>query len=177
MFPRSLNIVCTSDGFVGKNLLMRLIGCIPTNKFVNDVSLIRKMKYTLTKLKSNILMYPEASYSFDGTATVLPESLFKCIKFLGVPVVMIKTYGAFSRNPLYNNLQVRKKVPISADVTYLLSKDDIERIRKLYISVLERYRELNNISNYEYYNTINIIADFLDKIGEVDGAVKLREII
>lgn len=56
-------------------------------------------------------------------------------------------------------------------------KDDIERIRKLYISVLERYRELNNISNYEYYNTINIIADFLDKIGEVDGAVKLREII
>ena len=28
MFPRPLNIVCTSDGFVGKNLLMRLIGCI-----------------------------------------------------------------------------------------------------------------------------------------------------
>ena len=25
-----------------------------------------------------ILMYPEASYSFDGTATPLPESLGKC---------------------------------------------------------------------------------------------------
>ena len=160
MFPRPLNIVCTSDGFVGKNLLMRLIGCIPTNKFVNDVSLIRKMKYTLTKLKSNILMYPEASYSFDGTATVLPESLFKCIKFLGVPVVMIKTYGAFSRNPLYNNLQVRKKVQISADVNYLLSKDDIERM-----SVSEIASAIKNEFSFDNFkwqqeNQIKIDDDF-----------------
>ena len=160
MFPNPLNIICTSDGFVGKNLLMRLIGCIPTNKFVNDVSLIRKMKYTLTELKSNILMYPEASYSFDGTATVLPESLFKCIKFLGVPVVMIKTYGAFSRNPLYNNLQVRKKVPISADVTYLLSKDDIERM-----SVPEIASAIKNEFSFDNFkwqqeNKIKIDDDF-----------------
>ena len=38
MFPRPMNIVCTSDGFVGKNLLMRLIGCIPTNKFVSKAT-------------------------------------------------------------------------------------------------------------------------------------------
>lgn len=126
MFPRPMNVVCTSDGFVGKNLLMRLIGCIPTNKFVTDIGLVRNMKYAITELKSSILMFPEASYSFDGTATPLPESLFKCIKLLGVPVVMIRTYGAFSRNPLYNNLQIRKKVKVSADVKYLLSKEDIE---------------------------------------------------
>ena len=126
MFPRPMNVVCTSDGFIGKNLLMRLIGCIPTNKFVTDIGLVRNMKYALTELKSSVLMFPEASYSFDGTATPLPESLFKCIKLLGVPVVMIRTYGAFSRNPLYNNLQIRKKVKVSADVKYLLSKEDIE---------------------------------------------------
>ncbi|MEE0998849.1 MAG: lysophospholipid acyltransferase family protein, partial [Treponemataceae bacterium] len=126
MFPRPMNVVCTSDGFVGKNLLMRLIGCIPTNKFVTDISLVRKMKYAVTELKSSILMFPEASYSFDGTATPLPASLFKCIKLLEIPVVMIRTYGAFSRNPLYNNLQIRKKVNVSADVKYLLSKNDIE---------------------------------------------------
>ena len=119
MFPRPMNVVCTSDGFVGKNLLMRLIGCIPTNKFVNDIRLVRNMKYAITELKSSILMYPEASYSFDGTATPLPDSLFKCIKLLDVPVVMIRTYGAFSRNPLYNNLQIRKNVKVSADVKYI----------------------------------------------------------
>ena len=75
MFPRPMNVVCTSDGFVGKNLLMRLIGCIPTNKFVTDISLVRKMKYAVTELKSSILMFPEASYSFDGTATPLPGEL------------------------------------------------------------------------------------------------------
>lgn len=126
MYPRPMNVICTSDGFVGKNLLMRLIGCIPTNKFVTDFGLIRKMQYAINKLKSSILMFPEASYSFDGTATSLPESLFKCIKLLNIPVIMIRTYGAFSRNPLYNNLQIRKNVKVSADVKYLLSKEDVE---------------------------------------------------
>ncbi len=127
MYPRPLNIVCTSDGFVGKELLMRLIGCIPTNKFVMDVPLVRNMRYAVDKLKTSILMYPEASYSFDGTATPLPDSLGKCIKLLNVPVIMIKTYGAFARDPLYNNLQVRK-VNVSADVKYLLSPEDIQKM-------------------------------------------------
>ncbi|MBQ7982380.1 MAG: 1-acyl-sn-glycerol-3-phosphate acyltransferase, partial [Clostridia bacterium] len=74
LFPRPFHSICTSDGFVGKNLLMRLIGCIPTTKFVTDLSLVRDMLYTVKTLGGAILMYPEASYSFDGTATTLPES-------------------------------------------------------------------------------------------------------
>ncbi|MCQ2592616.1 MAG: 1-acyl-sn-glycerol-3-phosphate acyltransferase [Treponema sp.] len=125
MYPRPMNIVCTSDGFVGKNNLMRKIGCIPTNKFVSDFVMVKNIKYALETLHSSVLMYPEASYSFDGTATPLPESLGKCLKLLKVPVVMIKTYGAFARNPLYNNLQIRN-VDVSADVKYLLSPSEIE---------------------------------------------------
>ena len=71
LYPRPFNIVCTSDGFVGKKWLMRQLGCIPTQKFITDVTLVRDMVYTLNKLKSSILMYPEASYSFDGRATPL----------------------------------------------------------------------------------------------------------
>ena len=123
---RPFNIVCTSDGFVGKEGLMRHIGCIPTNKFVTDVALVRDIRYCLTKLKCSVLMYPEASYSFDGTATPLPEGVGKSLKVLKVPVVMIRTHGAFTRDPLYNNLQLRK-VKVSADVTYLLSPEDIEQ--------------------------------------------------
>ena len=126
-FPDPLQIVCTSDGFVGKEMLMRLIGCIPTQKFVTDLVLIKDIKYALTKLKSSVLMYPEASYSFDGTATPLPESLGKLIKKLKVPVVMISTEGAFSRDPLYNMLQLRK-VNIHAAMTYLLSPEEIENM-------------------------------------------------
>ncbi len=125
LYPRPFNIITTSDGFVGKNWLMRQIGCIPTQKFVTDVTLVRDIRYTVNTLKSSVLMYPEASYSFDGTATTLPESLGGLVKLLKVPVVMIETFGAFSRNPLYNNLQVRK-VPLEAEIRYVLSPEEIK---------------------------------------------------
>ncbi|MBR5866778.1 MAG: 1-acyl-sn-glycerol-3-phosphate acyltransferase [Spirochaetaceae bacterium] len=160
MFPRPMNIVCTSDGFVGKNLLMRLIGCIPTNKFVNDIGLVRNMRYALTNLKSSILMFPEASYSFDGTATVLPDSIFKCIKLLGVPVVMIRTYGAFSRNPLYNNLQIRKNVKVSADVKYLLSKDDVMNMPVSEIASIVKNEFAFDSFKWQQENNIKIEDDF-----------------
>lgn len=124
LYPYPFNIVCTSDGFVGKSWLMRLIGCIPTKKFITDITLVRDMIYTVRELKSSIVMYPEASYSFDGTATPLPDSIGKCLKLLKVPVVMIRTYGAFLRDPLYNGLRLRK-VDVSADMEYLLSPEEI----------------------------------------------------
>ena len=108
LYPRPFNIVCTSDGFVGKAGLMRALGCIPTRKFQPDTALVRDMLYAVKKLKSSILLYPEASYSFDGTATPLPVSLGKCVKALGVPVVLLRTCGAFARDPLYNGLQNRR---------------------------------------------------------------------
>jgi len=122
---RPFHIICTLDGFVGKPRLMRLIGCIPTRKFMTDVTLVRDMIYATKTLKSSILMFPEASYSFDATQTPLPDSLGKCLKILKVPVVMIRTEGAFARDPLYNNLQLRK-VRVSAEVEYLLSPKEIE---------------------------------------------------
>lgn len=124
LYPRAFNIVCTSDGFVGKEWLMRNLGCIPTQKFVTDLTLVRDMLYAVKTLGSSILMYPEASYSFDGTATTLPDSLAECLKMLKVPLVVIRTYGAFSRDPLYNNLQTRK-VKVSADIEYVLSPEQI----------------------------------------------------
>ncbi len=127
LFPRPFHIVCTSDGFVGfgMELLMRLIGCIPTTKFVTDLNLVRDLQYALKQKRRSVLMYPEASYSFDGTATPLPESIGGLVKMLGVPVVMIRTYGAFSRKPLYNNLRTRK-VPVTVDMKYLISPEDIK---------------------------------------------------
>lgn len=140
LFPRPFHIVCTSDGFVGKKWLMRLIGCIPAKKFVNDVALVRDMLYATKELKSSVLMYPEASYSFDGTQTPLPESIGKCLKLLKVPVVVIRTQGAFARDPLYNCLQLRK-VKVSAKMEYLLSPEEI---------ACKSVEELNEIVNENF---------------------------
>lgn len=122
---RQYHIVCTNDGLIGKAGLMRRVGCIPTKKFIMDITLVRDMKYTVDKLGSSIVMYPEASYSFDGTETPLPDSLGKCLKLLGIPVVMIKTEGAFLRDPLYNCLQ-KRDTKVTARVEYLFSPEDIK---------------------------------------------------
>ena len=126
-FPKRYGIVCTSDGFVGfcMSLLMRLLGCIPTQKFVTDVRLIKDMEYLLKKKKTSILMYPEASYSFDGTATPLPRKMGVLLKKLGVPVVTVITQGAFARDPLYNCLQ-KRKVNVRADVTCLATAEEVK---------------------------------------------------
>ena len=121
---RPYHIVCTMDALVGKKWLLEQIGCIPTRKFVSEMTLIKDMIYVLKDLKSSVLMYPEAGYTFDGTATTLPDSLGKCLKLLKVPVVMITTYGTFLRDPLYNGLQLRK-VNVEAHVEYLLSPEEI----------------------------------------------------
>lgn len=159
LFPRPFNIVCTSDGFVGKDALMRLIGCIPTNKFVTDVRLVSDMRYALHTLKSSVLLFPEASYSFDGTATPLPKSLGKCIKLLKVPVVMITTHGAFSRDPLYNGLRLRK-VNISAEIEYLLSPDDIENSTVESINAILKEKFSFDNFKWQQENSVKISEDF-----------------
>lgn len=130
LYPRPFQIVCTSDGFVGMGggmeWLMRAIGCVPTQKFVTDIGLIQDIQYCLKTLKTSVLMYPEASYSFDGTCTPLPRKMGVLLKKLDVPVVMIETFGVFSRNPLYNELQVRKSVKISAKVSLLYTREEIQ---------------------------------------------------
>ncbi len=167
LYPKRYNIVMTSDGFVGKNLLMRLIGCIPTQKFVSDSVLVRDIFHCIKKNKTSVLMYPEASYSFDGTATPLPESLGKLIKKLAVPVIMIKTYGAFAYDPLYNNLQTRK-TKISADMEYLLSPEEIKE--KSYEEINQILKNQFSFDNFKWQQENNILikenfrADYLNRV-------------
>ncbi|MDD4075501.1 MAG: 1-acyl-sn-glycerol-3-phosphate acyltransferase [Eubacteriales bacterium] len=156
---RPYHIVCTSDGFVGKEGLMRRLGCIPTQKFLTDTLLVRDMRYALKTLKSSILMYPEASYSFDGTATPLPQSLGRCLQFLDVPVVMIKTYGAFLHDPLYNNLRLRR-VDVSADMEYLFSPAMLRERSAEELNALLQERFTFDAFRYQQENKICIDEPF-----------------
>ncbi len=124
LYPRKFNIVSTLDAFVGKEWLMRQLGCIPTRKFVADIGLVRDINYCIKKLGTSVLMYPEAGYSFDGRATVMPDSLAMLVKRLGAPLVMLEAYGAYHRDPLYNELK-KRRVRVSAELRYVLSPEEI----------------------------------------------------
>ena len=124
-YPQPQCIVCTTDALIGKKWLMRQIGCIPTQKFVSDYTLMQDIRYALKEKKCNVLMFPEAGYSLNGRATPLPRKMGILLKKLDVPVIYVQTYGAFSRDPLYNGLQ-KRKVKVSADVTCLLTREEIK---------------------------------------------------
>lgn len=156
---RTFNIVTTYDGMVGMigmEPIMRWLGCIPTHKFVTDAALIRDIKYALHENKSNVLMFPEAGYSFDGTCTTLPDSLGRLLKLLKVPVVTIITQGAYHRDPLYNGLQLRK-VPVSAEMKYLLTPEDIAN--KTADELNAMIREEFSFDNFRWQQENNVIID------------------
>ena len=157
-FPKRYGIVTTTDAFVGPIMrwLMPLLGCIPTQKFVSDVSLIRDMQYLLKEKHTSVLMYPEASYSFDGTATPLPRKMGILLKKLGVPVVTVITHGAFARQPLYNELK-KRKVQVSADVTCLFTTEDLKTM-----SVAELDAKLDEVfgfDNFRWQQENQIVID------------------
>ncbi len=158
-YPKPYGIICTGDGFVGKEWLMRFLGCIPTQKFVSDVSLIRDMDYMLKTKKASVLMYPEASYSFDGTATPLPRKMGVLLKKLGVPVVTVITQGAFARDPLYNCLQ-KRRVKVSAHVKCLLTEADLKEktVREL-DELLDEAFSFDNFA-WQQENNIEITESF-----------------
>lgn len=158
-FPMPYGIVCTTDAMVGKSWLMKRIGCIPTQKYVTDLTLIRDMKHALNDKKLSVLMYPEAGYSFDGRATAIPENLGSLLKMLKVPVLMVTSRGAFGRDPLYNGLRLRR-VRVSADVRCLFTA---EQIAELPVEELNKgLEEAFGFDNFawQYENRIEIDEPF-----------------
>ncbi len=126
LFPHPYAIVSTTDAFIGKSLLMRLIGCIATQKFVTDAGLVLTMMRLIKKQKRSVLMYPEAGYSFDGRATRLPRKLGGLCKRLGVPVLFIRSdESGFLRDPLYNGLRNRK-VKVRATLSCLFTREELK---------------------------------------------------
>jgi len=166
-YPRPLNIVCTNDGFIGKNWLMRQIGCIQTPKFVNDSTLVRKLS-RVVKMKSSILMFPEAGYSLDGTMTTFPLAVAKLAKFLKIPIVTVITDGAYLRQPLYNELR-KRKIKVTAKVKYLISKEDMASMtdEEIYKMLLDEF----SFDNFKNQQKNNIIID------ESERAVGLNKVL
>jgi len=110
----------------------------------------------LKEKKTSVLMFPEAGYSIDGTATTLPRKMGILLKKLGVPVVTVITQGAYMQQPLYNNLH-RRKVKVRADVTCLFTAEDLKNM-----SVAELDAKLDEqfaFDNFRWQQENNIVVD------------------
>ena len=125
MFPHRANYVVAIDGFLKREWLLRLIGCICKRKFTRDVTLVRQLKRVVDRGDIAVL-YPEARYSLCGTTAVLPESLGKLCKLLKVPVVTLICHGHHVNSPFWN-LHDRGVKPTEAEMTCLFTKEALEK--------------------------------------------------
>lgn len=132
--PYRINNVMTLEGFnTYTEPLMRSLGVIGTRKFINDIHLVRNIKYSLEKLKNIFVLFPEARYSLDGCTSYIPKSTEKLIKVLKVPVVVLKIQGNFITCPQWN--KINKKTKVQAQMVQILTAEDcknlsLEEIRK-----------------------------------------------
>jgi len=167
-FPHFGNYVVAIDGFIGRESLLRNIGCICKRKFTNDVSMIRNIQHIIKK-KGVVAIYPEARYSLCGTTAPLPESLGKLCKMLGVPVVTIICNGHHINHPFWNTRHERGVQHTTAHMKLLFSKEQLENLS---------VNEINSVLVSEFqYDDFKWQYDNKIKIDCEDRAVGLEKIL
>ncbi len=144
IFPSRANYVVAIDGFIGREKLLRNVGCICKRKFTNDIVLVKQLKQVL-KNGDIAVVYPEARYSLCGTTAVLPESLGKLCKAMKVPVVTFICHGNHVTSPFWN-LHDRGIKPTEAEMTLLFTPEELAGM-----SVEEINKKLVEVFQYDDY--------------------------
>ena len=143
-FPHRVNYVVAIDGFLKREWLLRFIGCICKRKFTRDMTLVKQLK-TITNRGDIAAIYPEARYSLCGTNAVIPSSLGKVAKYLGVPVVTLICHGHHINSPFWN-LHDRDVKPVNATMKCLFNAEQLSKA-----TASEVYDRINEEFCYNEY--------------------------
>ena len=125
IWPHRANYVVAIDGFIGREELLRQVGCICKRKFTSDIQLVRQLKAVIDH-GDVAMIYPEARYSLCGTTAVLPASLGKLCRLLKVPVVTMICHGHHVNSPFWN-LHDRGVKPTEAEFSLLFTPEELEK--------------------------------------------------
>ena len=119
--------VVAIDGFIGRENLLRNVGCICKRKFTNDIQLVYSIKKSLA-MKQVVVIYPEARYSLCGTTAILPESLGKMAKLFKVPIVTLICHGHHVNSPFWDTSHERGIEQTAATFKLLIDQNDIKTL-------------------------------------------------
>jgi hypothetical protein len=159
IFPSRANYLVAIDGFIGREWLLRNVGCICKRKFTSDTVIVRHMK----KVAENgdvIVLYPEARYSLCGTNAVLPDSLGKLVKLLKIPVVTLIMHGHHVNSPFWN-LKNRKVKHMEAVMTQLVTMDEVGTLD--YSEINERINLAFKYDDFAWQKDRNIRISYPDR--------------
>ena len=144
VWPARANFVVAIDGFLKREWLLRFIGCICTRKFTIDLPLVKNM---LRAIRNGdvVALYPEARYSLCGTTAVIPDSVGKLAKKMGVPVVVLLCHGHHINSPFWN-LRDRRVKGTEAEMTCILTAEELR-----HLPVEEINRRIRDALVYDEY--------------------------
>jgi len=125
-FPRRVSYVSDMEGFAAfGHWLYGAIGCIPTRRFTRDTSLIHTIYQAIEKNKDIVVVYPEARHSSVGTNSPLYAPVGKLVKYLGIPVVILKSHGSYLDCPVWDEKH-RRGAPLSVCLEKVLMPEEIK---------------------------------------------------
>ena len=158
IFPHRANYVVAIDGFIGREKLLRNVGCICKRKFTNDIQLVYNLK-TVIDNKDIAIIYPEARYSLIGTNACLPASLGKLAKMLRVPVVMLHMHGNHLYSPVWN--LKKRNIRLRADMEQILTAQDLKSLTA--DEVNQRINDAFVYDEYQWQKDNNVHVRYKDR--------------
>ena len=126
IFPHRANYVVAIDGYIGREWLLRAVGCIGNRKFTRDIRLVKNM-FHARDIGDVIVLFPEARYSLCGTNAILPASLGKMIRRLDIPVVTLIMHGHHINSPFWN-VGNRGVKPVESEMKLLLTREEASEL-------------------------------------------------
>lgn len=123
-FPRTPGNVVALDAAVKRQKPVAWTGSFLTRKFSNDPTIVRNMLYVLRKQKRSVSLFVEARYTLDGRNQVIPDSLGKLAKLMGVPVVVLLNPGHHLVKPYWH--PYRRKLRTHSVLTQILTREAVE---------------------------------------------------
>ncbi|MDR2665152.1 MAG: 1-acyl-sn-glycerol-3-phosphate acyltransferase [Oscillospiraceae bacterium] len=125
IFPCRASYVVAIDGFIGKEWLLRNAGGIGIRKFTNSMQLVRNMVHARDNGQI-VVLFPEARYSLCGTNAVLPDSIGKFVRLLGIPVVTLIMHGHHISNPFWG--RKRRVRGLRAEMRHLFTREQTQML-------------------------------------------------
>lgn len=166
IWPRRANYVVALDGFIGREWIMRKVGCIAKRKFVSDVQIIRQIA-NLLQQNQIVVLYPEARYSLIGTNSVLPDSFSKFLKYMNVPVVTLMCHGHHVDEPSWN--QKSRGINTTAELELLFTREDLQNREPA--EILQRVYERMTFDDFAWRRENQV------KIEDADRAEGLHRVL
>ena len=124
-YPNCASFVISVTQIVKWPSLIKCMGVLPKKQFTVDTSLIRDIKYVLSKNRP-VVIYPEAKLSVDGTPNIIKPAVAKLIKLLKVPLVTVCFHGDYLHQPRWANHS--RFVPVKAEVKLAVTPEEVDGI-------------------------------------------------